>query len=318
MMQANDFHHEHGPQFSHKEVHPHHHASSSAIFLLPLLITLGFSLVEVFFGWWSDSLALLGDAGHMLLDSSALGMAAFAAWISRKPPSHHHSFGLGRAEVISAWLSSILMVVVAIIILFEAIHRIHLPHPVTGNVVIAVAALGLLINLAVALALSRGEKTFNTRAALLHVLGDLLGSVAALTAGIVIHFTGWMPIDPLLSLFIAVLILFSSLTLLKEAMHVLMEGVPAHIDLATVGNAMATMDYVHSVHDLHIWTLSSGVVILSAHVCLDSYEQWNSILENLSQMLNKEFGIQHITLQPEIQTQEKVLNFIPKDSQLNL
>jgi len=307
MMQANDFHHDHGPQFSHKEVHSHYHASSSAIFLLPLLITLGFSFIEAFFGWWSGSLALLGDAGHMLLDSSALGMAAFAAWISRKPPSHHHSFGLGRAEVISAWLSSILMVIVAVTILFEAIHRIRAPHSVTANVVIAIAALGLFINVAIALVLLRVEKTFNTRAALLHVLGDLLGSVAALIAGIVIHFTGWMLIDPLLSIFISVLILFSSLSLLREAMHVLMEGVPGHLDLAKVGNAMAIMDNVHSVHDLHIWTLSSGVVILSAHVCLESYEQWGSIFENLSKMLSERFGIQHITLQPEIQPGVAVL-----------
>ena len=317
-MQANDFHHHHGPQFSHKELHPHHHASSSAIFLFPLLITLAFSLVEAFFAWWSGSLALSGDAGHMLLDSSALGMAAFAAWISRKPPSHQHSFGLGRAEVIGAWLSSILMVIVAIIILFEAIHRLSSPHRVTGNTVIIVAVLGLLINIAVAFVLSRGEKTFNTRAAFLHVLGDLLGSVAALIAGVVIHFTGWMPIDPLLSIFISGLILFSSVSLLKEALHVLMEGVPGHLDLAKIGNTMASMDDVHSVHDLHIWTLSSGVVILSAHVCLASYQQWGNILEKLSTILNEKFGIQHITLQPEIQREESVLNFIPKDPQTNL
>jgi cobalt-zinc-cadmium efflux system protein len=282
-------------------VHPHHHPSSSAIFFLPLLITLAFSLVEAFFGWWSGSLALLGDAGHMLLDSSALGMAAFAAWISRKPPSHNHSFGLGRAEVISAWLSSLLMVVAAAVIAFEAIHRLHTPRPVTGNVVITVATLGLFLNMAVAAVLMRGAKSFNTRAALLHVLGDLLGSVAALIAGVVIYFTKWMPIDPLLSIFISVLILFSSVSLLKEALHVLMEGVPAHIDLVTVGNAMATMDHVQSVHDLHIWTLSSGVVILSAHVCLENYEQWGVIRESLSQLLKEKFGIQHITLQPEVQ-----------------
>lgn len=307
MMQANNFHHHHGPQFSHKEVHPHHHPSSSAIFLLPLLITLGFSFIEAFFGWWSGSLALLGDAGHMLLDSSALAMAAFAAWISKKPPSHQHSFGLGRAEVISAWLSSLLMVIVAVVIFFEAIHRMRIPHSVTGNVVIVVAALGLFINLAIVFVLSSAEKTFNTRAALLHVLGDLLGSLAALIAGIVIHLTGWMLIDPLLSLFISGLILFSSVNLLREAMHVLMEGVPGHLDLAKVGNAMAVMDKVHSVHDLHIWTLSSGVVILSAHVCLESYEQWGSVFENLSKMLSKSFGIQHITLQPEIQHEVVVL-----------
>ena len=300
-MQANNFHHHHGAQFSSKEAHPHHHASNGTVFLLPLVITLGFSLVEAFFGWWSGSLALLGDAGHMLLDSSALGMAAFAAMISRKPPSHYHSFGLGRAEVISAWLSSILMVIVAVVILIEALHRIHSPHLVSSNAVIIVAALGLIINVIIALVLMRSSQTFNTRAALLHVLGDLLGSVAALISGIVIYFTGWMPIDALLSIFISVLILFSSINLLREAMHVLMEGVPAHINLADVGNTMAKMDRVYSVHDLHIWTLSSGVIMLSAHICLENYEQWDGILKNLAHMLNKKFGIGHITLQPEIQ-----------------
>lgn len=299
-MQANDFNHRHGPQFSSAAVHPHCHPSATGVFIAPLSITLIFALVEAFYGWSSGSLALLSDAGHMLLDSSALGLAAIAAWISRKPPSYHHSYGLGRAEVVNAWLSSILMVLVSIWIFIEAIHRFQTVHPVTSHVVIIVATMGLLINLTIALILMRGPKSFNTRAALLHVFGDLLGSVAALIAGIVIYFTNWVLIDPLLSMFISALILFSSINLLKEALHVLMEGVPAHIDLLEVGTAMAKLEKVHSVHDLHIWTLSSGVVILSAHICLENYAEWDKVLNNLSELLKQQFGIEHITLQPEI------------------
>ena len=163
----------------------------------------------------------------------------------------------------------------------------------------AVAGVGLLLNLAVAWLLARGERTFNSRAALLHVLGDLLGSVAAIIAGVVITFTGWTPIDPILSLFIGALILVSSLRLLRETVHVLMEGVPLHLDLPEVGRAMATVEGVHSVHDLHIWTLSSGSTALSAHVLLDDLNRWPEVLDAERQLLEGRFAIRHVTLQPE-------------------
>ncbi|RMD71268.1 MAG: cation transporter [Gammaproteobacteria bacterium] len=262
-------------------------------------LTLSFAFIEALGGWWAGSLALISDAGHMVTDATALGLAALAAWIARRPPSPRHSYGLGRAEVLAALLNALFMLALVAGITVAAIRRLQHPQPVMGEAVMAIAALGLAINLAVAWTLSRGEQTLNVRAALLHVLADLWGSVAALLSGAIIYFTGWTPIDPLLSFLICLLILYSSLKLLREAVHVLMEGVPLHIDLAQVGRAMAGVEGVLSVHDLHIWSLSSGKVALSAHVVLDDLSRWPRLLPRLQNLLRERFGIDHVTLQPE-------------------
>ena len=262
-------------------------------------MTLGFAFVEGAGGWWADSLALLGDAGHMMSDATALGVAALAAWVAKRPPSTRHSYGMGRAEVVAAVANSLFMVAVVAAIAVAAVIRLQSPAPVKGGAVIGVALAGLIINLMVAWILSRGERTLNTRAALLHVAGDLLGSIAALTAGTVIYFTGWTPIDPLLSLFICALILYSALRLLREALHVIMEGVPSYLDLPEVGHTMAALPGVGSIHDLHIWTLSSGQVMLSAHVVIADMSRWEEIFDALQTLLQERFGIDHMTLQPE-------------------
>lgn len=264
-----------------------------------MLLTLGFAVVEAVAGWWSGSLALLGDAAHMVTDTAALGLAAFAAWIMRRPPSARHSYGLGRAEVIVALINGLLMSAIVIGIGWAALERLHAPQPVAGAVVMGVAAAGLLVNVLVARLLLHGEQSLNTRGALLHVLGDLLGSVAALASGAVIYFTGWTPIDPLLSLLICALILYSSLRLLRDTLHVIMEGVPPEIDLAEAGQALAGVPGVRSVHDLHIWTLSSGVVALSAHVVVDDLGGWGEVLGGLRKLLHERYAIDHVTLQPE-------------------
>ena len=280
--------------------HDHAHATHGGTLRWALLLTLGFAFVEAFGGWWSGSLALLGDAGHMLSDAVALGLAGLATWISRRPPSARHSYGLMRAEVIAALLNGLLMLAVVLGIVVEAIRRIQQPQPVSGLTVIGIASVGLVINVIVALVLSRGEHDMNTRAALLHVMGDLLGSVAALIAGAVIYYTGWTPIDPILSLAICALILYSTLRLLRDALHVLMEGVPGHLDLNSVGNSLARVPGVVSVHDLHIWMLSSGMPALSAHVVLERMTDWTDILEQMRDLLREHYGIEHVTLQPEI------------------
>ncbi|MEW6612633.1 MAG: cation diffusion facilitator family transporter [Pseudomonadota bacterium] len=290
---------------SHAHAHDHAHAhgaSAGRALLWGLLLTFGFAGVEALAGWWSGSLALLGDAGHMVTDASALGLAALAAWIAKRPPSARHTFGLARAEVLIALLNALFMLVVVLGIVVEAVKRLQAPVPVQGGMVMGVAALGLLVNLGVAYLLSRGEENINTRAALLHVMGDLLGSVAALTAGAVIHFTGWTPIDPILSIAISLLILLSTFRLLREALHVLMEGVPLHLDLEEIGRAMARTEHVQSVHDLHVWTLSSGSIALSAHVLLDDLKDWQRCLDSLREMLHEDYGIDHVTLQPELAT----------------
>ena len=289
--------------------HHHHHPPSDRRSLTwGFALTMGFALVEGVGGWWAGSLALFGDAGHMISDATALGFAALAAWVAKQPPSTRHSYGLGRAEVVAAIVNSLLMVAVVVAIAIAAVMRLRSPAPVAGITVMGVAFVGLLINVAVAWILSRGEHTLNTRAALIHVMGDLLGSIAALAAGAVVFFTGWTPIDPILSLFICALILFSALRLLREALHVIMEGVPLDLDLPEVGQAMAATPGVDSIHDLHIWTLSSGQVMLSAHVIIPDLSQWEDTLQSLRELIHERFHIDHVTLQPELDVHGSVIH----------
>jgi cobalt-zinc-cadmium efflux system protein len=279
----------------------HHlgHAGGHSHLTGALTLTLAFAFVEAAAGVFSGSLALISDAGHMFTDSTALGLAALAAWLARRPPSSRHTYGLVRAEILAALLNGLLMLALISFIAIEAVDRFAHPRDIHGGTVTAVAVLGLLINLGVAWRLSRGQRDLNTRAALMHVMGDLMGSVAAITAGLVITFTGWTPIDPLLSLLVAGLILVSAWRLLSEALHVLLEAVPSHIDIEEVSREMAAIDQVVSVHDLHIWALSSGQIALSAHLDVTSLDDWPRILPLARQLLAERFGIGHVTLQPE-------------------
>ena len=284
------------------EHHDHHAADAGSRLVWALLLTLGFAVVEAFSGFWSGSLALLGDAGHMVTDSASLGLAAFAVWLAKRPPSRRHTYGLGRVETLAALINVVFMIVVIVILSVAAIHRILQPTAVNGEAVTAVAIVGLLINVGVAWLLMHGEQTMNTRGALLHVLGDLLGSVAALVAGAVIMFTGWTPIDPLLSLLISVLVLGSSLRLLREVLRALLEGVPAYLSVDAIGQALAAVPGVSSVHDLHVWTLSSNRIALSAHLLVESFSQWPDVLASARHVLHHQ-GIEHVTLQPESSVQ---------------
>ena len=289
----------------HTHSHDHHHSSSHEVWLWPLLLISAFAIVEAVGGWLTGSLALLGDAGHMVSDAAALALAWLGSWIALKPASKQHSFGLMRAEVIVALVNGLLMLFVITFIVLEAIERLQTPRPVLGGEVMLIALLGLVVNVIVALKLHGHQDSMNNRAALLHVLGDLLGSVAALAAGAVIYFTGWMPIDPILSLFISALILISTVKLLREVVHVLMEGVPAHLEIGEVTNALASLPRVQEIHSVHIWALSSQVSALSAHVVLKDMQTWHEVLPQLRRMLHERFSIDHVTLQPET---EEALN----------
>lgn len=286
-------------EYDHRHASHHHAPQSRHTLLFAVALTLGFALVEALAGWWSGSLALLGDAGHMTTDATALGMAALAAWLARRPASPRHSYGFARAEVMAALLNALFMVAVVAAIAVAAVQRFYAAQPINGVTVTIVAALGLAINVTVAVVLSRGEKTLNTRGAMLHVMGDLLGSIAALIAGVVVSYTGWTPIDPILSLFICALILYSSIGLLREALHTLMEGVPFGLSLPEVGQAMSAIAGVSSVHDLHIWDLGGERVALSAHVVIEELGDWEGVLERLTDMLAQRYRIEHVTLQPE-------------------
>jgi len=288
---------------SHSHDHPNDHghvSSSSHLLLIGLLLTLGFAVIEAVGGWWSGSLALLGDAGHMFSDSAALGIALVAARMMLKPPSERLSYGHGRIEVVAAISNSVLMLLIVVGIVREAFERFSSPGSINASAVMLIGGSGLVINILVALVLSRDTHSLNTRAALLHVMGDLLGSVAAIISGAVIYFWNWLPIDPIVSVFISALIVFSSVRLLREAIHIIMEGVPGHLDLQEVGQAMAAVDKrIRSVHDLHIWSLSSGQIALSAHIVLADLGCWQEILSLEQAMLADKFKIDHITLQPE-------------------
>lgn len=267
-----------------------------------MLLTLGFAAVEAGVGLWAGSLALVADAGHMVNDAAALLLAAGAAWLARRPPSLRHSYGLGRAEFIAALINSLGLLALVAWLVVTAIERLQTPQAVMGEAVSVTAAIGLAINLLVAWLLARGEKNLNTRAAMLHVMGDLLGSVAALLAGLVIYFTGWTPIDPMLSLAIGALILFSSLRLLREVLHGLMEGAPLNIDPETVGKELAAVQGVASVHDLHIWAVKSDEPLLTAHLVVENMAHWEQVMTASHALLLARFHIHHATLQPEPMT----------------
>ncbi|MBW8072973.1 MAG: cation diffusion facilitator family transporter [Ferrovum sp.] len=282
--------------------HVHHGArpATTRAMLVALILTVAFALVEVFTGWLSGSLALLSDAGHMVSDALSLGLGTLAVWIGKRPPTQRHSYGLQRAEIIAAALNGLLLLGVIGIISVEAFERITHPSPVHPFPVMGVAVLGMILNTLNGWMLSRMEKGLNTRALLIHVLGDFLGSLAALIAGFIIWQTGWMPIDPILSLVVAGLMLNSTFQILSESVHVLMEGVPKTVSLHEVGEQLAHTPGVIAVHDLHIWTLTSGMTALSAHLEVEALAIWPELLTLLRARLIHQHGIEQITLQPEL------------------
>lgn len=269
------------------------------VLLAAVVLTGGFALVELAGGLWSGSLALLADAGHMATDSAALLFALAANWIARRPPSERHSYGLARFEVIAAFVNALAMLLIVGWLYIEAIERIAHPVAVRGGSVFGIAAVGLCVNILVAWVLSRDRENVNTRAALLHVFGDLLGSVAAMVAGIVIYFGGPLITDPLLSMAVGGLILRSTFMVLRETTPVLLNSVPSSVDYERVGRTLAAIDGIVSVHDLHVWTLVPGRYALSAHVLVSDIERWPIILHRARHQLDRDFGIDHITLQPE-------------------
>ncbi len=262
-----------------------------------------FGLVEALAGLWSGSLTLLSDAGHMWTDSLTLTFAALASWIKKRPTTSKHTYGFGRMEVLVSWISSILLLLVIIGIVIEAIHRLHQPNVILSKTVIVVAIIGLIINIITAWILHQGEKTINTKAALLHVLNDLFGSVTVLASGIIIYFTGWTKIDAILSFFMCGLILVATINLLRESILILMEGTPSNIDCIKVEQIIKNIAGIQTVHDLHIWTLTSGMVLLTVHVVVNDHEPWSQIIDNLRAIIQKEFGITHTTIQIETPNQ---------------
>jgi cobalt-zinc-cadmium efflux system protein len=292
---------------SHADHHSHHlHDTSRSVaereraLRRAVLVTLGFAAVEAAGGWFTGSLALLADAGHMVTDAVALAAAWLATRWSQRPPTARMSYGYRRAEVLAALGNAVVMLLLIGALVAAAVGRLQTPRSVDGAGVMLIALFGLGVNLLVLRILASGDRqALNTRGARLHVIGDTLGSVAALIAGLVIWSTGWTPIDPLLSLFIAALILVSALRLVGDVLHVLMEGVPARISLDQVRRALLAIDGIDAVHDLHVWTLAGDRLLLSAHLGVASAGAWPGVLVAAQAMLRDRFDIAHATLQPE-------------------
>jgi len=284
--------------------HAHSHAprpsdaGTSRALIWALALTGGFGVIEAVGGWIAGSLALLSDAGHMFTDTASLGLALLAYWVSRRPPSSRATYGYARAEVLAAFVNALALLALVVFIVIEAVRRLLLPQPVAGGMVLGIASVGLMVNLLSAWMLSRAGNSLNTRSALLHVLSDMLGSVAAIAAGAVIVFTGWTPIDPILSLAVSLLIVRSTWSLLAQSTGVLMEGVPSHLDYETVGRALLRVPGVTAVHDLHVWQMTSDRAALSAHLLIAEPIRWPQTLAAAQVLLADEFHIDHVTLQP--------------------
>lgn len=269
---------------------------------IALAITATFLVAEIIGGILTNSLALLADAGHMATDAAALALSLFATWLARRPATTQRSFGYLRGEVLAALINAATLVAISIYIFYEAFQRLGEPPEVDSGPMLVVAVLGLLANVASALILMRGgghEENLNVRGAYLHVVGDMLGSVGAIVAAIIMLATGWYLADPILSAGIGLLILWSSWRLLRESVDVLLEATPAQIDTREVREAMQGISGVTGVHDLHIWTVTSGMIAMSAHVEVTGSRNWHDVLLELSALLGERFGIAHITLQPE-------------------
>jgi cobalt-zinc-cadmium efflux system protein len=280
--------------------HPHERSRSKSrrALIVVLALTATFTVVEVVGGLLTGSLALLADAGHMLSDNLSLGLALFAAWLAGRPATPERSFGYQRAEILAALFNGVTLVAISIWIFTEAYSRLREPPEILGGWMLAVAALGLLVNIAGALILSRSEaEDLNVQGALRHVVADALGSVGAIVAALVIVLTGWRYADPLVSVAIGLLILASSWSLLRDSTNILLEATPRGIDAEEVGRKMAGAEGVVEVHDLHIWTITSSFPALSAHVLVGQSEDCHARRRDLEKLLEHEYGISHTTLQ---------------------
>lgn len=289
---------EHSHEGHSHEGHSHGQGANKKALAVVLSFTLTYMVVEIVGGLLTGSLALLADAAHMASDNVALGLALFAFWLSAKPPTPNRSFGYKRTEILAALFNGITIVAVSLWIFYEAYQRLQDPPEVLGGWMMAVALVGLLVNLTGTVILTRSAgENLNMQGALRHILADLLGSVGVIVAALVIIVTGWRYADPVISATIGVLILVSSYKLLKDSVGILLEGSPPGIDAEEVGRKMVGLEGVREVHDLHIWTVTSGFPALAAHVLVGQDEDCHERRREIETLLNEEYGIEHTTLQ---------------------
>ncbi len=292
----------HSHSHSHAHVHAHggHSAAGERRLRLALALTAAFLVVEVAGSFLTGSLALLSDAGHMATDAAGLAIALFAIRLGRRPADERRSFGYRRLEILAAALNASALFLVAGYVFFQAVLRFRNPTPIDSTGMLVVAAAGLVVN-AIAMVLLRGgrDESLNVRGAYLEVWADFLGSVAVLAGALIIRFTGVAWIDPLIAVGIALWVLPRGFALLKAALHVLLEGTPEGIDPRAVQQSLKSVPGVVDVHDLHIWSVTTGVPLLSAHLRVAEMSRWDETLKRVQALLAEKHGVKHVTLQPE-------------------
>ncbi len=289
----------HGHDHGHSHSHDHRNSARGSL-KFALIMTATFLVAEFIGGLYTNSLALLADAAHMLTDVAALGMSFFAMWFSNKRATPQKTYGFYRVEILAALLNGVLLVLISIAIFYEAYGRLMNPPEVKADWMLVVAIAGLLANIASAYVLFGKHDNLNVRGALFHILSDVVGSAGAVIASLAIIFGGYAIADPLISLIVAVLILLSSWTLIRDAVDILLEGTPSHVDIVSLRGKLHLVQGVGSVHDLHVWTLTSGVMAMSCHVIAnDAGFDRTEILRCLKVMARTEFHIDHTTIQIE-------------------
>lgn len=283
--------------------HPHQreHSRGQRELFLALLMTASIMVVEVVAGLMSGSLALLADAGHMLTDAFALSLSLFAAWIASRPTTPEKTYGYYRTEILAALVNGVVLWLLLIWIVLRALQRLHHPSEVLTGPMLAAAVLGLAANLTSgAILFQARQRSLNLRGAWTHVLSDALGSCGVITAGLIIRWKGWTIADPLVSCFIAALIGVNSWMLVSRAVNILLEGTPAHLHLPSVVEAMRRIEGVREVHDVHLWTITTGMEAMSGHVTVERLERGPDILAALNELLSQRFRITHTTFQLEL------------------
>jgi cobalt-zinc-cadmium efflux system protein len=293
-------------EHDHKHDHSRAQGSNRRRLTVVLALTVTYMLTEAVGGVLTNSLALLSDAGHMLADVAALLLAMLALWFAARPITPRKTYGYYRLEILAALANGVALVVISLLISYEAFQRIRQPQEVQGLELTLIAVGGLVINAVSAWLLhSASEDNLNMRAAFLHVVGDMVGSIGAIAAGVLIWQWGWTIADPIISVLMCLLIVYSSWQLIRESVNILLEGTPSHINIRALVEAMHGVAGVTDVHDLHVWTITSGKEALSAHVTIEPGASHPDTLEALQEQLRSMFNIGHLTLQLEPADEEE-------------
>ena len=296
-----------GANHTHSHSHERRGAESVRKLKLALALTAVYMFAEAIGGWWTNSLALIADAGHMLTDVAALSLTLAAIWFASRPATAKKTFGYYRLEILAAFVNGIALVLISLWVIYEAYERWQTPPEIKGTALTIIAVGGLLVNIVCA-GLLHGDHAhdLNMRSAWLHVIGDALGSVTAIAAGVLIVSLGWLWADAASSVLISLIIIVGAWNLIKESVNVLLEGTPAHINLKAVEETIRNTENVEDVHDLHIWTITSGMEALSVHIIHRDEVSQKALLQNVRAKLHDEFGIDHLTIQMETLEEEHI------------